>query len=73
MKDSGIYIRVDAENVLLEDMSESKRKEWLNGLGNEALIRCIDRLCECLQFYENTNKSENYLKVKDITEKYIGD
>ena len=32
---SGIYIRVENKNLLLEDMSESDRLDWLNSLSKD--------------------------------------
>lgn len=46
--ESGIYIRVNRENILLEDMDPEQRHEWLNGLEVEGLIRTIDILCNTI-------------------------
>lgn len=47
--ESGIYIRVNNENVLLEDMSFDERDEWLKDLEKEGLIRTIHILCNTIQ------------------------
>lgn len=45
---SGIYIRVGKENLLLEQLQSKDREEWLDGLNNESLKRTIDILCDTL-------------------------
>lgn len=49
---SGIYIRVNRENILLEDMDENQRHEWLDTLEREGLIRTIDILCNTINNIE---------------------
>lgn len=46
--ESGIYIRVGRENLLLEEMTEEQRNEWLSTLSNEGLIRTINILCNII-------------------------
>jgi hypothetical protein len=46
---SGIYIRVRAENQLLEDMSKEERQLWLDDLDREALCRTIHILCDVIR------------------------
>lgn len=58
--ESGIYIRVDKENLLLEEMTEKQRVKWLNDLEKDGLIRTINRLCDCLQQYENNEDEPDY-------------
>lgn len=58
--ESGIYIRVGRENLLLEEMTEEQRVEWLNGLEKDGLIRTINRLCDCLQQYKNNEDESDY-------------
>lgn len=58
--ESGIYIRVGKENLLLEDMTEDQRVEWLNDLEKDGLIRTINRLCDCLQQYKNNEDDYDY-------------
>lgn len=58
--ESGIYIRVGTKNVLLEDMTEEQRVEWLNDLEKDGLIRTINRLCDCLQQYKNNEDESDY-------------
>lgn len=58
--ESGIYIRVDTKNVLLEDMTEEQRVKWLNDLEKDGLIRTINRLCDCLQQYKNNEDEPDY-------------
>lgn len=49
---SGIYIRVDKENKLLEELTEEQRTEWLKTLSTEGLIRTVNRLANVLQYLE---------------------
>lgn len=49
---SGIYIRVDKENKLLEELTEEQRTEWLKTLGTEGLIRTVNILSNVLQYLE---------------------
>lgn len=49
---SGIYIRVDKENKLLEELTEEQRTEWLKTLNTEGLIRTVNRLANVLQYLE---------------------
>lgn len=58
--ESGIYIRVGKENLLLEEMTEEQRVKWLNDLEKDGLIRTINRLCDCLQQYENNEDEPDY-------------
>lgn len=57
---SGIYIRVDKENKLLEELTEEQRTEWLNSLDKSGLIRTINVLCACLQQYEDNEDELDY-------------
>lgn len=57
---SGIYIRVENKNLLLEDMSESDRLDWLNSLGKDGLIRTVNILSRCLKHYEDSSISNDY-------------
>ena len=45
---TGIYIRVGTKNVLLEQMEDKEREEWLSKLDCEGLKRVIKILCETL-------------------------
>jgi hypothetical protein len=54
MSNSGIYIRVGKDNVLLENLYIIDRIEWLNALEKDGLIRTINILCEVLK--ENNNE-----------------
>lgn len=47
--ESGIYIRVDNENVLLEDMSYDEREQWLKTLEDEGLRRTVHVLCNTIR------------------------
>lgn len=49
---SGIYIRVDKKNKLLEELTEEQRTEWLKTLNTEGLIRTVNRLANVLQYLE---------------------
>lgn len=49
---SGIYIRVDKKNMLLEQMTEEQRTEWLKTLSTEGLIRTVNILANALQYIE---------------------
>ena len=57
---SGIYIRVDKENKLLEELTEEQRTEWLNDLDKSGLIKTINVLCACLQQYEDNEDELDY-------------
>ena len=54
---SGIYIRVDKENKLLEELTEEQRTEWLKTLSTEGLIRAVNRLANVLQYLETETES----------------
>lgn len=54
---SGIYIRVDKENKLLEELTEEQRTEWLKTLNTEGLIRTVNRLANVLQYLETETDS----------------
>lgn len=58
--ESGIYIRVDKKNMLLEQMTIDQRTEWLNSLDKSGLIRTINVLCACLQQYEDNEDELDY-------------
>ncbi len=60
MCESGIYIRVGAENLLLEEMSIKDREEWLNGLTKEALIRTINILCNIICENKDNSRTTSY-------------
>ena len=49
---SGVYIRVGKENVLLEQMEDEDREEWLSKFDNEGLKRVIKILCDALHDIE---------------------
>ena len=65
MSESGIYIRVDKNNVLLEDLDLINRNEWLNGLDKAGLIRTINILCKAL--HESNEKIKTYEDPNDLT------
>ena len=55
MKDrynTGIYIRYNSENVLLENLPEEERTKWLSTLDIEGLIRTVNILSRVLNIYE---------------------
>lgn len=53
---SGIYIRVNTQNILLENLCIEDRNKWLEELEKEGLIRTINVLCDVLnQFEEDQN------------------
>ena len=59
--ESGIYIRVGTENLLLEDMTEEQRVEWLNDLDVKGLIRTVNILCNSLNNGKNFLAMEGYV------------
>lgn len=66
---SGIYIRVDKENMLLEQMTEEQRTEWLKTLNTEGLIRTVNVLANVLQYIEwKTNELDLEGDYDDYTE-----
>lgn len=58
--ESGIYVRVGKDNLLLEEMTEEQRTQWLTGLEKDGLIRTINRLCDCLHQYEDNEDDIDY-------------
>ena len=52
MSESGIYIRVGKNNVLLEDLYPIERIEWLNGLEKEGLIKTVNLLCDVIEDFK---------------------
>lgn len=55
MKDrynTGIYIRYNGENVLLENLPEEERTKWLSTLDTEGLVRTVNILSGVLNVYE---------------------
>lgn len=66
---SGIYIRVDRKNMLLEQMTEEQRTEWLKTLSTEGLIRTVNILANVLQYIEiETDKLDLEGDYDDYTE-----
>lgn len=66
---SGIYIRVDKKNMLLEQMTEEQRTEWLKTLSTEGLIRTVNILANVLQYIEiETDKLDLEGDYDDYTE-----
>lgn len=66
---SGIYVRVDKENMLLEQMTEEQRTEWLKTLSTEGLIRTVNILANVLQYLElNLDKLDIEGDYDDYTE-----
>ena len=53
--DSGIYIRVGANNLLLENIDKETRENWLRGLTRKQLIDTIERLCEVIYLHNFWN------------------
>ena len=51
---SGIYIRVERQNVLLEDMTLDQRNEWLSELSNERLMRTVNIICDTIAIMKQT-------------------
>lgn len=49
MSETGIYIRVGKEDVLLENLSEVERTIWLETLSEPALIRTVNRCCDVIE------------------------
>lgn len=45
---TGIYIRVGKDNILLEQMEDDDREEWLSKFDDESLKRVIKILCDTL-------------------------
>lgn len=66
---SGIFIRVNKENMLLEQMTEEQRTEWLKTLNTEGLIRTVNILANVLQYIElNLDKLDIEGDYDDYTE-----
>ena len=49
MSETGIYIRVGKDNVLLEDLDEIERTLWLQSLSENGLIRTVNRCCDVIE------------------------
>lgn len=49
MSETGIYIRVGKENVLLENLDEIERTLWLQSLSENGLIRTVNRCCDVIE------------------------
>jgi hypothetical protein len=56
MVETGIFIRVGKENVLLEDMDESERVEWLEGLSEKGLSNTVNICCDTINELNKINK-----------------
>lgn len=48
MSETGIFIRVGKEDVLLEDLTEIERTLWLQSLSESGLIRTVNRCCDVI-------------------------
>lgn len=59
---TGIYIRIGKDNVLLENMEMQERNKWLNELEKEGLIRTVNILCETLR------NTKTYYNIPDEEE-----
>lgn len=49
MINTGLYVRIGTENVLLEDLSEKDLADFLNQLTEEGLKRTIALLCSTIK------------------------
>ena len=49
MSETGIYIRVGKDNILLEDLDEIERTLWLQSLSENGLIRTVNRCCDVIE------------------------
>lgn len=68
---SGIYVRVNKENVLLEHMTEEQRTEWLKTLNTEGLIRTVNILSNVAQYLEiKLDKLESQIEKLDLDGDY---
>lgn len=73
MSETGIYIRVGKDNVLLEDLNEIERTLWLESLSEKGLIRTVNRCCDVIEdFIVNYQHLEtNWKELKKWLEKEI--
>ena len=49
MSETGIYIRVGKDDVLLENLNEMERTLWLEGLSKTGLINTVNRCCDVIE------------------------
>ena len=63
MRESGIYIRVGKNNVLLEVLDPIERIEWFNGLEKDGLIRTVNLLCSVIEDFK-VNYQNSILEKK---------
>ena len=49
MSETGIYIRVGKEDVLLENLNEIERTLWLEGLSEKGLIKTVNICCDVIE------------------------
>lgn len=49
MSETGIYIRVGKDDVLLENLNEIERNLWLDGLSKTGLINTVNRCCDVIE------------------------
>jgi hypothetical protein len=50
---SGIYIRVDNKNVLIEDLTKFERNAYLETYEKESLLRLTNVLLDVIKEFEN--------------------
>lgn len=62
--ESGIYVRIKNDSILLEDMTEEQRIGWLKTLNKDELIKTVNILSKCLKEYSDKDYSdyEDYLE-----------
>lgn len=49
MSETGIYIRIGKEDVLLENLNEIERTLWLEGLSEKGLIKTVNICCDVIE------------------------
>lgn len=49
MSETGIYIRVGKDDVLLENLNEIERTLWLEGLSEKGLIKTVNICCDVIE------------------------
>lgn len=68
MTNTGIYIRVKNNDVLLEDLDEVERTLWLESLSQEGLIKTVNRCCDVIEdfivnYQEVRNRLQMYMNI----------
>lgn len=67
MSETGIFIRVGKEDVLLENLNVIERTLWLEGLSEKGLINTVNICCDVIEDFI-VNYQDVARKVKELEE-----